>query len=360
MPKLAAADAVREMSSETPPGLCYICGEDGVAVSQTEQRILKKLTDGDAMAYTAFDGQNLDLERLTEACGFCPMFQPFNVILIRDLDGDSMAPSDMDTLLKLWETLPPRVVVLAVIRAIPVYEVKRGAPVFLQKQKKITSFFEKNGILCICEKKNVIQLGKQIQERAKRHGCEISREDAELLANRCLCDSTLIRSELDKLMACADGEPITFAMIDALTVQQPDADAFRLARAVTAADGKTAFRLLQALTAKSEDSKTILGLLSILSGTFTDLYRARLGLGASRRSEDVTADFGYPKNREFAVRNAMRDCKTMTIPQLRACIRILRETDRACKSSRTAPRLLLEQAIVRMLRIDREGREASR
>ena len=357
MPKLAAADTVREMSQETPPQLCYLCGEDGVAVAQTEQRILKKLTDGDAMAYTAFDGQELDLERLTEACGFCSMFQPYNVILIRDLDADALAPSAADALLKLWEDLPPRVIVLVVIRGIAVYEVKRNVPVFTPKQKKFAGFFEKNGILCVCEKKNAIQLGKQIQERAKRHGCDISREDAELLANRCLCDSTLIHTELDKLMACADGETITFRMIDALTVQQPDADAFRLARAVTGNDGKTAFRLLEALTAKSEDSKTILGLLSILSSTFTDLYRAKLGAAAAKQSEDITADFGYPKNREFAVRNAIRDCKNMTLPQLRTCIRVLRETDRACKSSRTAPRLLLEQAIVRMLRVDREGRE---
>lgn len=357
MPKLTATDTVREMGADTPKKLCYLCGEDGVAVTQTEQRILKKLTDGDAMSYTAFDGQEVDMERLSEACGFCPMFQPFNVILIRDLDADTLSPSMVDSLLKLWEDLPDRVVVLVVMRSLTVYEVKRGAPVFTPKHKKIAAFFEKNGILCVCEKKNPLQLGREIIERAKRHGSEISREDAELLANRCLCDSTLIRTELDKLIACADGEPITFPMIDALTVQQPDADAFRLARAVTGGDGTTAFRLLQALTAKSEDSKTILGLLSILSSTFTDFYRAKLGMGAAKQAGDITADFAYPKNREFAVKNAMRDCNSMSLPQLRTCIRILRETDRACKSSRTAPRLLMEQAIVRMLRVKRDGQE---
>ena len=359
MAKLSAADTVRAFSGENPPSICYLCGEDGVAVAQTEQRILKKLTDGDAMAYTAFDGQELDFDRLADACGFCPMFQPYNVILVRDLNADILAPSVTDDLLKLFGDLPPRVVVLIVMRGISVYEVKRNEPSFTPKHKKFASFCEKNGVLCICEKPNTIQLGKQIIERAKRHGCTISREDAELLANRCLCDSTLVHTELDKLMACADGGEITFAMLDALTVQQPDADAFRLARAVTGGDGAGAFRLLQALTAKSEDSKTILGLLSILSGTFTDLYRAKLGTDHALQVADIAVDFGYPKNREFAVRNALRDCRAMTVPQLRGCIRILRETDRACKSSRTAPRMLLEHAIVRMLRVRRDGSEAS-
>ena len=55
----------------------------------------------------------------------------------------------------------------------------------------------------------------------------------------------------------------------------------------------------------------------------------------------------------------MRDCGSMTVPQLRTCIRILRETDKSCKSSRTAPRLLLEQALVRMLQVRRDGSEAA-
>lgn len=353
MPKLSAADTLREMSKETPPSCCYICGEDGMSVTQLQKRILKKLTDGDALSYTVFDGQELDFDRMAEACMFCSMFQPYNVIVVRDFDPDAMPAATLEATLELWKSLPERVVVLVVISSLTVYEVKRGEPAFLSKHKKVVSFFEKNGILCICEKKNAIQLGKQIQERAKRHGCEIDRREAEELANRCLCDSNLIQAELDKLMACADGGAITAEMLDALTPTQPDADVFRLAKAVTAGNGAEAFSLLQALTAKSEDSKTILGLLSILSSTFIDLYRAKLGLGAALQLTEIAADFSYPKNREFLVRNAMRDSRSMTLPQLRACIRILRETDRACKSSRTPPRLLLEQAIVQMLRAPR-------
>jgi DNA polymerase-3 subunit delta len=243
------------------------------------------------------------------------------------------------------------------MRALPVYEVKRNAPVFLPKYKKLMTFFEKQGVLCICEKRSAAQLSKQIQERAKRHGSEIDRWLAEQLASRCLCDSTLIHTELDKLLACANGEPITEDMLNALTAALPDADAFRLARAVTGGNGNAAFRMLADLTAKSEDSKTILGLLSVISTTFIDLYRAKLGQGAAKQAETIAADFGYPKNREFAVKNAMRDCGAMTVPQLRTCIRILRETDKACKSSRTAPRLLLEQAFVRMLNVRRDGTE---
>lgn len=359
MSRLAVSDLLREVGGETPPQLIFLCGEDTLAVRQAEKKILKKLTDGSALSDTAFDGQAVDLDRLADACTFCPMFQPYNVILLRDFDADVHAPSVIDTMLGIFENIAPRVVVLIVMGALPVYEIKRQAPVFLPKYKKLMTFFEKQGVLCICEKRNAIQLGKQIQERAKRHGSDIDRPLAEQLANRCLCDSTLIHTELDKLLACADGQPITQEMLDALVAALPDADAFRLARAVTGGNGTAAFRMLRDLTARSEDSKTILGLLSVLSTTFIDLYRAKLGQGAAKQTETVAADFGYPKNREFAVRNAMRDCGSMSVPQLRTCIRILRETDKSCKSSRTAPRLLLEQAVVRMLRVRRDGTEAA-
>lgn len=357
MPKLAAADLLKAIGSENPPQLCFVCGEDTLAVAQLEKRIRKKLTDGDALSDTVFDGQEVDLDRLADACSFSPMFQPYNLILIPDFDPDAHPASAVDTMLGIFEEPAPRTVVLIVMRSLPCYEVKRGAPVFLPKFKKLTAFFEKQGVLCICEKKTAIQLGKQIAERAARHGSEISRHDAEDLANRCLCDSSLINTELDKLLACADGAPITTDMLNALTAPLPDADAFRLAKAVTGGNGTAAFRLLEALTARAEDSKTILGLLSVLSTAFIDLYRAKLGQGAAKQTETIAADFGYPKNREFAVRNAMRDCGSMTVPQLRTCIRILRETDKSCKSTRTPPRLLLEQAIVRMLRVKRNGAE---
>ena len=357
MAKMTAADLLREFTPEKIPQAVMLCGEDTLSVAQLEQRILKKLTEGDAPAYTAFDGQAPDLDRLADACAFCPMFQPYNVILIRDLDADAVPAADIDAMLALWKDLPDRVVVLVVMRSLPVYEVKRGAPVILPKYKKLAGFFEKQGILCICEKKNAITLGKQIAERAKRHGSEISRADAELLANRCLCDSTLIHTEMNKLLACADGGPITREMLDDLTAPLPDADVYQMARAVTNGNGAAALRMLADLTARSEDTKTILWLMSILSATFTDLYRAKLGLGTAREAEQIVADFGYPKNREFSVKYAMRDCAAMSLPQLRTCVRILRETDKNCKSTRTAPKLLLEQAIVRMLCVKRDGSE---
>ena len=357
MPQLDAQDTFRLFGGENPPQAVFLCGEDSLTVAKLEQKILKKLTDGGDLADTVFDGQELDLDRLLDACASTPMFQPYNVIIIRDFSPDAVTPSQWEILTETFRTLPPRVVVIVSMRSLPVYEVKRGAPQILPKYKKITALFEKEGVLCICAKKDAITLGRSIMDRAKRHGSEISRELAEELANRCLCDTTLIMGEMDKLLACADGSPITWEMLDALTAKLPDADVFQMGKAVIAGRGAEALQLLDMLTAKSEDTKTILGIMTILSGNFIDLYRAKTAMAGGIAQERAAEEFGYPKNRAFAMKNAYRDCRSMGIAQLRTCIRILRDTDKACKSSRTPPRLLLEQAIVRMLRVDKNGNE---
>lgn len=357
MPQLDAQDVMRLFEGENPPQLVFLCGEDSLTVSGLEQKILKKLTDGGDLADSVFDGQEPDVDRLLDACAFSPMFQPYNVIIIRDLVPDAVSAAQWEQLYAAWQDLPFRVVVIVSMRSVPVYEIRRNAPQILPKYKKITAFFEKNGVLCICAKKDAITLGRTIMERAKRRGSEMSRALAEELANRCLCDSTLILCELDKLLACANGEPITADMLDALTAKLPDADVFQMAKAVTAGRGAEALRLLDMLTAKSEDSKTILGIMSILSSNFVDLYRAKLALAAGIPAEKAAEDFAYPKNRSFAMKYAYRDARSMGVAQLRTCVRILRDTDKACKSSRTPPRLLLEQAIVRMLRVDKNGAE---
>ncbi len=357
MPKLTATELIRAAGTSAP-GVIFLCGEDSEEVARTEKRLTRKLAPGSELADTVFDGQALDLTRLEDACAFCPMFADRNLIVIRDLDPDSFSAKQSEEFLRILRNLPENATVLVSMRTLPTYEVKRGAPVFSAKYKKYTTFFEKQGALCVCEKKTPAVLGQRLEKRAAESGGVLERRLAQELASRCACDSALAERELDKLLACAAGQPITKEMLDDLVTTVPESNIFALARAVTSRNAEQAFGILNDLTAKSEDTGTILGLLSVLSGAFLDMYRAKAGSLASKTIADIARDFGYPKAREFAVRNAARDCAGMTTEQLRTCVEILRDTDRAIKSSRTPPRLLLETAIVRMLHVDRGGAEA--
>lgn len=81
---------------------------------------------------------------------------------------------------------------------------------------------------------------------------------------------------------------------------------------------------------------------------FADLYRAKCALSAGISADQTAADFAYPKNRLFAVKNARRDAARFSSAQIRRCVCVLCETDLALKSSRTPPRITLEQMLGEM------------
>lgn len=51
-----------------------------------------------------------------------------------------------------------------------------------------------------------------------------------------------------------------------------------------------------------------MNILYVLSMSFVDLSRARAAISAGVETSKAAADFGY-KGREFAMRNAFRDCR---------------------------------------------------
>ena len=186
-------------------------------------------------------------------------------------------------------------------------------------------------------------------ERASRSGCSLSRQNAEQIAQLCLCDTMRIGNELDKLCAYAEGGEITGEAISMLVAREDSLNAFALARAVTARNGRAA---MEALDILSQQRNEPVMLLSAITSAFLDLYRAKAAQAAGKHHEHVLEDFSY-KGREFAVKNAFRDAGKSSLEQMRACILILRDTDAALKSTRLDGRILIEEAITRMLAVER-------
>lgn len=86
---------------------------------------------------------------------------------------------------------------------------------------------------------------------------------------------------------------------------------------------------------------------------FSDFYRAKCALAAGKTADQVAVDFGYPKNRLFAVRNAFRDVRSVSTARLDGCIAALTRADASLKSSRADDRLILEQMLGEMIQAGR-------
>lgn len=331
--------------------LYYLYGKDVAAIESFTSKLRRKLVkpEDEVCCLHRFDGTQLDISGFEDAAVSLPFFGERVCITVNDFNADAASAELTKRLISALSSLTPMTVVIFYATGTDICAGKKNPTA---KNKKLVDFIAKNGAVCDFTQKSVSENAKLIIAYAEKSGCAISRRAAEKIAEKCLCSSLLIASETAKLCAYADKGEITEEAVELLVSRQLDSDAFSLAKAVAAFDGRRAVSLLGELFELKYEPVVIL---SAISGAFNDLYRARAALDTGRRSDEVAEDFGY-RGREFVVNNAIKTCRNIPIKRLRSCMSILAETDLKLKSSRNdkndripAHRILIEQCIARML-----------
>lgn len=343
MSELNSADILKKIKGGELSNIYYIYGKDILTVEGVTKAILKK-TLGKSWNndFTKLDGKNIDISSLIDIMEINPMFSEYNAILINDLNADELSADKMQQLVDAIENISDYTVLIINITG---FDVKNGKRFFSGKNKKLVDCIAKKGIVCECGLKTMPVIVKSIIDTAQKCGCSISKRNAEKLAEYCLLDSMQIRNELEKLCAYRENDEIRIEDIDALVSGQIETDSFKLAKAVVALNSGQAFFLLNDLIDKRNEP---IAVLSAISMAFLDLYRARTAMTVDKRQNDIVNDFKY-NGREFAVNNAYRDCRKISLENIRRCICILRDTDRKLKQSSASHKIILEKALTEML-----------
>lgn len=340
----------QELYSELRAGKfrpCYFFyGKDVATLENVVRKLVKKLVPDEAkdLNYHFFPADGFDLSEFADAASSLPVFADRCVAAVNDLNAENLRADDLKYLEKVISDIDPDTT-SAIFYATGV-DLCGGKKTLSAKNSKLAEYIAKSGGAAVeFGYKSPKELVKYIQSRAASGGCEISYNAAVTLAESCLSNVMMINNELDKLSAYCDGREIKEEDIGELVSGQIDADAYKLARAVSSGDRKTAFRLLSELYSRQTEG---IALLAVIGGAFLDLYRAKLALISGRGERDIAADFQY-KGREFAIRNALRDSASISVERLRYCLSVLSECDADMKSKKTDQRILLETAIVKMM-----------
>ncbi len=332
--------ALRQRLKEGTHGLYVLYGEESYLTEQYARRIAELTVDAatDAFNLHRFDGQAVTLEQLEEAVEALPLMADKKAVLVRDMD---ISAGDTDRLMALVERLPEECVL--------VFWQMTVQPGSKKAWKDFLKLAEQQGTVVNFARKTPADVVKLLVTGAKRRGCTLAPEDARYMLEQAGNDLLLLLNELEKLVALATDGVITRASIDAAGTKNLEARVFDLSKAILRGQGQTAFELLQLLFVQREEPVAVLG---VLSSAFADLYRARV-ISESGGSVDSLAA-AYPKSykgKEFRLRNALRDGNRLSSAALREALEVLAGADAGLKSGRADGRVLLEQAVARLLQL---------
>lgn len=337
---------VKEVSSQIKKGdyknLYYFYGRNVSGVETLTRLLIKQTVGGmEEFALTKINGKEINIPSFRDTAEMFPMMCEYNCILINDYNCDEMREEVTKQLIEALKEIPSQTIVVFNITG---FDVKDGKKNPTAKNKKLIDFVSKNGIVCEQELKTPAELAKSILSSVQKRGCEISIGTARQLAEMCLSNPLMISNEIEKLCSYANGAEITSETLELMVAQQTDTTVYSLANAIASFNKQAAFEALDNLMAQRVSRGSII---AAVSNTFIDLYRASGAKANGRTIGNMMNDFAY--TRDFVVKNAFRDSSKMSQKKLRGCIQILRDTAVTLNSTGADERVVLEQAITKML-----------
>jgi DNA polymerase-3 subunit delta len=338
-------EAILLKSLKNKPEKCYFLYGKSVSDIETIVRAIIKRgvpSDDDLFALHSFEDRGFDINNFSNACASLPVFTDYVCVTVRDLNIEKLSAADIKALVNTIENLSDTNVVVFYYTGFDVTDGKKGPT---PKAKKIADAVAKIGSVLVCNPKTPAALSKDIEKYIHSLGAKITPEAAVYLAETVGCDSLSARNECEKLSAYTDD--INLETVDRLTPKLLDANIYDLARAVVEKNKNHAVQILKNLCYMRVEPVAIL---YALTGNILDLYRAKTALIAARSSQDMKNDFSYQRNLSFRVDNAFRDSRRVSLPFLRNAVRVLSETDLNIKSTAMDNVILLETALVRIMK----------
>lgn len=293
-----------------------------------------------------FDGQQCSFDDIEQAAEALPLMAERKCVVVRDYDAaDASRTGDQDRLLALLSHPPDSCVMI--------FWMDQVQPNPKQSRwKSVLAAAENAGAVVVFSKKTTADLVKTLRAAAAKRGCTLKPDTARLILEQSGDDLHLLLNELDKLAALAGAGivppeqcEITRQHVETAGVRRLEAKVFDLSKAILNRQYARAYHIVNNLFVAREDPVAIL---AVLSGAYADLYRVKIAVAAGQRPEAVAQVFSYGK-REFVLKYAARDAARLSVQQLRDSLEVLAEADRRLKSTRMDNRVVVEQAVAKLI-----------
>lgn len=322
-----------------------IYGEEGYLKEYYVNQLKEKLVEPafEDFNFHSFNGKESSLDDILKDAEMLPMMSSCNFILVCDYPLEKSA-ADTDALKEFLKDVPETTVIVFWYDSLAL-DAKKSA-----RAKSVIAAFAKAGSAVQLDKRSEGELVRLLVSGCKKRGAVLSHDNARYLISISGADMKTLLNETEKLSSYVNGGEITKDIINKLAVKCLQARIYDLSKAIVKGDYSNAYLILDALFAMKEEPVSVL---SAISGCYVDMYRVKCAKIAGQSAEDVGAYFNY-KGREFALRNAMRDCASLSVKQLRQSLDALMQADNALKSTAADKKLVLEETMVKLLLISKE------
>lgn len=325
----------------------FIYGDEDYLKEFYVNKLTKKLVSDTFEDFNLhrFDGGDHSVDDILKDADLLPMMGGCNLILSCDYPFDK-SEKDCKLIKEYLKDIPDTTVLVFWYNSVKP-DIKKSA-----RWKGVEAAFAKYGSSIEFKLKTEPELVKLLISACKKRSAELSPNNARYLISVSGSEIKTLLNEAQKLSAYADGGEITKEGIDRLAVKSLQARVYDLSNAVVRGNYDRAYSVLDSLFAAKEDPIKVL---SAVSGCYVDMYRVKCAKIAGKPFDDVAKYYNY-SGREFALKNASRDCAGLSVEQLRKAVDVIMSADNAMKSTSANERLILEEMLVKLLLISKEVR----
>ncbi len=342
---MSARDLENQLKKEEFAGWYLLYGDEGFLTAHYAKAIAARAVPAvQEFNLHRFSMETFDPSKLAAAMQNLPLMAPRTCVLLGDIDPDALKANVWKAYLSELSDVPKTCVAVVYFTHVPFD--KKSA-----RWRALLNLAKKSGQAELFARPTARELERWTARRAKKAGASITAEAAAALSEACSGDMNRMASEIEKLAAYTAGGEIGKDAVDALVARDITCSIYDLARAVTAGRLSAALGILDELFYQKEEPVIIL---SALSQAFCDLYRAAVASHSGKGEAVLAADFPY-RGREFRIRNALRDCRRLSVGYLRVSLAYLLDADTALKSTRADDRLILERLCVDLAALGKRG-----
>ena len=328
---------------------CYIVfGEDRFL----KKRIVEKLSSSVADKDDFFNFQQFDndssLQEVYDAVQQYPMMSDKKCVILKDYDFEDCEKEDFERLLLLCgENIDTAVFILW-------YDYTELDFKKSDKFKKLCAAAGKNnGRAVEVNFKGVAELAKMLCDGAKKRGCSLSHTNAVFMVETVGTEIETLQNELEKVCAFVKQGEINEKAIKEVCIETVEQSVYKLSEEILRGNVGAAVKILDNLFFLRVKPMAIF---YTVAGVYVDFGRAYATKKCGVPINEAFSDFSYAKNKTFLLERAIKQVAKLNKSGLQHSLDVLMETDRRLKSYSADEREILEEMIVRLAFIAKEGK----